>query len=332
MDYNFTIFCYWEDEELPPLIKKCLETWKKINKFKIIVLNKNNYKNYVNYDDYKNIDRKFCSVTKFTDYLRFDLINKYGGIWMDISIIVLKDLNWIEQFNYNVIFNNTINMKDGEICMESWFFSAKKGNPLIKLIRDDIFSIKVKNDEDKYIEDTIKDNIIIPNNICYHYHLIYLIMSRNIQKNKNLLNDFKVIDCNNGYGFSHIVDKDSYKKILNYYSFRSKDDLKLIKLTNMDRKLYEDDNKKEIFDKYVFENNIAQSENEKNRILKIIESFNNINDINNINDKEYFYIIEQFLNLENNNNNDSNYKIFKENFLLILFLILFFIFYLHKNI
>ena len=322
MNYNYTIFCYWEEEELPPLIKKCLETWKKISKFKIILLNKNNYKNYVNDDDYKDIDRNFCSVTKFTDYLRFDLISKYGGIWMDISMIVLKDFDWVEQFNYNIIFNNTINMKNGELCMESWFFSAKPNNQLMNLIRNDIFSIKKKSDEDKYIQDTINDNIVIPNNICHHYHLIYLIMSRNIQKNKNLLDDFKVIDCNNGYGFSHIVDKDSYKKILNYYAFRNKDNLKLIKLTNMDRKLYQDENKREIFDKYVFENNIAQCQNEKNRILKIIENFDDIENEN------FYQIIEEFSNLSHDNPNMSYNNIY---LIILIIIILYFCLFFSKN-
>jgi len=321
MDYNYTIYCYWEDEELPSLIKKCLETWKKINKFNIIILNKNNYINYVNPEDYKDIDRNFVTITKFTDYLRFDLIYKYGGIWMDISMIVLKDFDWVEKLNFNIIFNNTINQKDGEICMESWFISSKKNNPLMKLIRDDIFSIKVREDQNKYIEDTFKDNIVIPNNICTNYHIIYLIMARNIQKNKNLLNDFTVIDCNNGYGFSHIVDKDSYKKILNYYAFRNKDDLKLIKLTNMDRKLYENEEKKKIFDKYVFENNFIQNDDEKYQVMNIIESFNNYLDNE---DYEFFKIIDDISNFNNNTKYYTDYQYYISIIIIIIFLIFIF--------
>lgn len=229
------IYTYWDNEKLPELIENCINTWKKYSNYNIIILNKNNFKNYVDINDYEKLNDTQKTNAKFSDYLRFDLLSKYGGIWMDASVILTKKLNWIEKFGTNIFFYNSRNENRGEICLESWFISSKKDNQLIKKIRNELFAIKNIQEENDYIEN-IKNNIIIPKYLNNNYHIVYLIMSKIIQNDKKLLNDFKLFCCNTNYGYAHLDRGYLVDPVLE--SFLCNKKIKLIKLNRFDRNLY----------------------------------------------------------------------------------------------
>ncbi len=90
------IWCYWETmngKTKPAYIDLCYDTLTHNckNCFDIILLNENKIKKYLpNIDE--EIDLSQLSIPHKTDYYRYALLEKYGGIWIDADIVVTRCL------------------------------------------------------------------------------------------------------------------------------------------------------------------------------------------------------------------------------------------------
>ena len=84
-------YCWFGHNPLPKLAVKCIESWQKIlPNYEIKEWNENNcdvYK-FPNLVEGYN-DKNFAFVS---NYFRFDVLYRYGGIYFDIDVEVIKDL------------------------------------------------------------------------------------------------------------------------------------------------------------------------------------------------------------------------------------------------
>lgn len=82
-------YCWFGYNKKPKLIKKCIESWRNIlPDWEIREWNENNYdieKNQYIKSAYEN--GKWAFVV---DYARFDILNQYGGIFLDTDVELLK--------------------------------------------------------------------------------------------------------------------------------------------------------------------------------------------------------------------------------------------------
>ena len=104
--YKKTIWMYWENRNgstKPPYLELCLETIKcHKGSFEVKLLNEKTVKNYI---DLPPIVNKFTEIAHKADYIRFMLLHKYGGIWLDSDIILLRNIDaaiimQLEKFDY----------------------------------------------------------------------------------------------------------------------------------------------------------------------------------------------------------------------------------------
>jgi hypothetical protein len=88
------IWTYWDDVEMSPVVKYCIDTWKIHNPtYKIVVLNKANLREFVSVD----IDRlkhSHDSPARYSDFVRLCVLADHGGIWMDASTLCNAPLDW----------------------------------------------------------------------------------------------------------------------------------------------------------------------------------------------------------------------------------------------
>jgi hypothetical protein len=176
------IFCYWHNYEEDDFIKLFIENWKKkiSPDWNIIVLHKNNIKEYTknHMDKYKYLDN-----TKYSDFLRLYLLKEYGGVWMDISTIII-DGKFLDEYYKEMIenkydcllyeYNNKTKHKEYPY-LENWFIMAPKNSILI----NEWFYIFDKSFEMGFIE--FKKNILIESgldlsNTISSFNDIYLMM------------------------------------------------------------------------------------------------------------------------------------------------------------
>jgi len=146
------IWLYWENKrgrETPVIIKLCHETiWKNNHKDYIVVVTNQDNINYYLPDlsaDYLLLEK----IAHRADYLRFNLLYRYGGIWLDSDFVCFKSLTPLNENirKYGFVYTG-YKMEDGKTFPIIHFLGATKKNNIFKNLIDNVHSIldkKVKN-------------------------------------------------------------------------------------------------------------------------------------------------------------------------------------------
>jgi len=138
-DYDLPkiVWSYWDSDTLPEQIQLIYDNNKKqLSNWDYRLVTNSNKKDYIGDDDIK----KDLSPQHYADWLRLYLLKKYGGVWMDISIIVnytfddLWNKSFIKKseltgFNMSNLENNSVNIP----VIENWFIMAPKNSEIISL-------------------------------------------------------------------------------------------------------------------------------------------------------------------------------------------------------
>lgn len=94
---NIPIWICWfqGSNNMPPLIKSCVNSIKNTNpKRSIILIDDENMNKYVNIsqDIKEKVKEKKISYAHYSDILRINLLNNWGGLWMDSTLFCLKQI------------------------------------------------------------------------------------------------------------------------------------------------------------------------------------------------------------------------------------------------
>lgn len=129
-------YCWFGKNPLPEDAMKCIASWKKYcPDYQIIQWNEDNYD--VNRNQYVSAAYKEKKWAFVSDYARIDIINEYGGIYMDTDVELIKSLDgflnqkmfcgWEERDAYyikrNPNYENSVNTGLG--------FGAEAKNPIL---------------------------------------------------------------------------------------------------------------------------------------------------------------------------------------------------------
>ncbi len=136
MDKN--IFLLWLQgwDNARYLQKQVAESWKINNpEWKIHYIDINNIKNYVDDIDYLFDKNKQITFQAASDIIRLSLLNKYGGVWADATMLCMQPLDhWV----FEAVEPGGIWMYHGlggglpkEIGPASWFIISKKEDYII---------------------------------------------------------------------------------------------------------------------------------------------------------------------------------------------------------
>ena len=93
------IFVFWYQglENAPPAIKAYYAALlrHRPSGHEIIFVDKNNVRALVDFPNYiyQKVDNGIITLIHFSDLLRFTLLEKYGGLWLDATILVTKEID-----------------------------------------------------------------------------------------------------------------------------------------------------------------------------------------------------------------------------------------------
>lgn len=129
------IWSFWHDDKLPLLTRVCMKSWKIHNPDYIInMLSEATLSKFIDVRQLPVIYPKLSYQHK-SDIIRLSLLKKYGGYWIDASILLNKPLRtqW-EPMKYDVGGYEADHFKSdkGISMLENWFLAAPKDSPLIK--------------------------------------------------------------------------------------------------------------------------------------------------------------------------------------------------------
>jgi hypothetical protein len=253
------IFTFWDTEELPHIVKKCINTWRYHNPtYEIIILNSNNLDKYItNGSKLLSLKRASDFKARLSDYVRIHALAEHGGVWMDASIICygsLDDLFYNNNKSYKTmdyfgyyIPNFTTNYNYPII--ENWFFAAPTNSIFLKLWRDEFMKCNDYDHVREYIQKIIDDGIDLQNLSSPEYLTMHAAAQVVLQtKYDSKKNNQILLDATAG-PFKYLSENDwdierSVTALCNDSKFRTP----IVKLRGSDREFIEKNN----LEKYLF--------------------------------------------------------------------------------
>lgn len=140
---------------------------------------------------YLDVDYEMESISTphhFSDLLRLDLLYKYGGVWIDASVLVLKNLDWcvetMAKQNVNLIgyYRSENNISESSPVMENWFIASTPNNASILYWRTE-FSKALSLGVSNYISDIkLSRPYCLANLYDPHYLICYVCFQSIIRK------------------------------------------------------------------------------------------------------------------------------------------------------
>ena len=90
--------CWWQGvEQMPELVRMCHERLKQVlpaDKAELHIITLDNYQDYVEIPAHiiEKFEKKIITMTTMSDVLRFALLGKYGGYWLDATVFFTDDI------------------------------------------------------------------------------------------------------------------------------------------------------------------------------------------------------------------------------------------------
>lgn len=218
------IWTYWDSDELPPLITKCIDTWRDKNpNYEINVITDNTLHKYISREEIYKIKtwRHNDCHQKFSDLVRLNILSKYGGIWLDASIVCFESFDWVHEENAECILYSIRELAPyDKPLLESWFIACTPGNKFVTKWRDEFMSVENFSTAQAYVDYAKPDLTGIK---YIDYLLVYACAKKVYAEDPSLV---KVLNASTGPYKYHL--QGGVKNICNverpkFYKFRKED-------------------------------------------------------------------------------------------------------------
>lgn len=143
LESEYVWICWFQGiENAPNLVKACYKSVKKYmpNK-KIILLTEKNYTNYISFPKHivDRINKKLIPYACLSDLIRLELLDNYGGIWIDSTVFLTEKPSILYNKKYDLfVFKNISLYRKQQLAVvaSSWLIKSEQGNPIIRLTKE----------------------------------------------------------------------------------------------------------------------------------------------------------------------------------------------------
>jgi Capsular polysaccharide synthesis protein len=174
------IWTYWVEEDLPELVKSCIESWKKYNPdYDIRVLNKKTVQDWVpglKLDELKMND----SPARESDFVRLSILPIYGGIWADASILMNRSMDYIRDIQREKkcelvgYYLDSFTSRPEYPVIESWFFASVPNSKFVKEWADEFMKINSHSSVGEYVDAKRRQGVDMQNIKWLEYLAIHV--------------------------------------------------------------------------------------------------------------------------------------------------------------
>lgn len=228
------IWTFWDDEEIPEIVKTCMDSWRRhCPDYEITLLNKESTKHIAEYK------RAHDMIQRYSDFVRLDILSKEGGIWLDASIYLNGPMDWVHTGHEFVGFSYDLyKVKDEWPGLENWFIAASPNSEFIKDWFEEFKRINDYDDTKDYLE-SVRNQGIDFSKIEGDYLLQHIAAQKCIQTKKY---DMSIISADKD-AFRHLYENnwDEKKTMEKVCRGEFPKDQKLLKLRGQDRPLATDE-------------------------------------------------------------------------------------------
>ena len=152
------IWTYWVEEDLPDLVQKCVDSWKKFNPdYDIRILNRNSVKQWVPDLDLRELKMN-DGPARESDFVRLSILPIYGGIWADASIKMNRSMDYIRDIQQEKqcevvgYYLESFTSRSEYPVIESWFFGCIPGSSFMENWRDEFMKLNTHNSAGEYVD------------------------------------------------------------------------------------------------------------------------------------------------------------------------------------
>lgn len=139
--------CWWQGtDSMPELVRMCHTRLKQVfpkDKAELHIITLNNYKDYVDIPEHivKKFNDGIVTMTTMSDVLRFSLLERYGGYWLDATVFFTDNIpeEYFTREFYCQKMTNRPELVKREACKCNWCgFSmhGEKGNIVFRYMVD----------------------------------------------------------------------------------------------------------------------------------------------------------------------------------------------------
>lgn len=133
-------------EQAPALIKACINSQKRYlpKETELLIITRDNYRDYVDFPQWliDKVEDGRATLTTFSDVIRASLLYKYGGIWLDSTILLTEPLP-LEFWDYDVF-----TIRELHYCLP--FMGGKPGQKFYRFLMEGFFYYYGNYDYTKY--------------------------------------------------------------------------------------------------------------------------------------------------------------------------------------
>lgn len=128
--------CWWQGMgKAPDLIKACLNSQKRYlpKETELVIITQDNYRDYVDFPQWllDKVESGKVTLTTFSDVIRASLLYKYGGIWIDSTILLTEQLP-LDFWDYDVF-----TLREFRYCLP--FMGGKPGQTFYWFLMEGFF-------------------------------------------------------------------------------------------------------------------------------------------------------------------------------------------------
>jgi len=151
------IWTYWHALPEPEFIQQCLANWRRFAPgHELRVLHKDSIFDWL---DSTAINAQFEQLPPFrqADWLRLQLLAKHGGIWIDASTLLSRNLDWVHVLQaekgseYVGFYIDRFTTRPEQPIVENWFMAAIPSSRFIETLAHE-FDQALKMGEAQYLE------------------------------------------------------------------------------------------------------------------------------------------------------------------------------------
>lgn len=137
-------------ENAPALVQRCYKSLQaNLPEREIILITSDNIREYTDFPDYiiDKYDRGLITHTHFSDLLRIELLCKYGGTWIDSTVLCTgKDIPSYMLESDFFLFQNLKPGADGStLNISSWYMTSCSNNKILLAVRNLLWDYWKKN-------------------------------------------------------------------------------------------------------------------------------------------------------------------------------------------
>lgn len=236
-----TIWTYWNDDTLTPVVQKCINSWRKYNpEYTVTVITPKNLGEYIDFD-VKSINFN-DSPARESDIIRLNVLQKYGGVWCDASILMTRPFDFKTNSRHEFVgyYIEHYTKRPQWPCIEGWFFATIPQGKFVTAWRDSFMNISNFPSVKKWLDDLKNRGVDFQKTPGYMLDYLAINLAAQEAMQKKLTEDEIASTCHfmsaNKGPYKHMYDHgwDNYDAVK---SVCEPNQPTIVKFHNHDRKL-----------------------------------------------------------------------------------------------